>query len=84
MDTGESKYSPAGKLLTKYSWLGASPGRIVYDPSSNPLYEGLEMKCIESGKGMTPLQTYQAKREPQSGKKKSFCLIKHGEILQLD
>ena len=33
---------------------------------------------------MTPLQTYEAKREPQFGKKKSFCLIKNGDILQLD
>lgn len=43
----------------------------------------MEIECIESGKGMTPLQTYQAKREPQSRKKK-FCLIKHSEILQLN
>ena len=33
---------------------------------------------------MTPLQTYEAKREPQFGKNKSFCLIKNGDILQLD
>ena len=54
----------------KYSWLGASPNRGVYDPTSNPPYGCLEVKCIESGKGMTPLQTYQAKREPNSGKKR--------------
>ena len=34
----------------KYSWLGASPYRIVYDPTSNPPFGGLEIKCIESGK----------------------------------
>ena len=73
--------------LNKYCWLGASPGRVVFDPTSPPLYGGgLEIKCIEleSGKGMTPLQTYQVKREPQFGKKKSFCLFKNCDILQLD
>lgn len=78
------KVSPCGLIVNpKCSWLGASPERIVYDPSSNSPYGGVEIECIESGKGMTPLQTYQAKREPQSRKKK-FCLIKHGEVLQLD
>ena len=79
------KVFPCGLIVNpNFSWLGASPDRIVYDPTSDPPYGGLEIKCIESGKGMTPLQTYQAKREPQFGKKKSFCLIKNGEILQLD
>ena len=79
------KVFPCGLIVNpKYSWLGASPDRIVYDPRSDPPYGGLEIKCIESGKGMTPLQTYEAKREPQFGKKKSFCLIKNGDILQLD
>ena len=80
-----SKLFSCGLVVNpKYSWLGASPDRLVYDPTSNPPYGGLEIKCIESGKGMTPLQTYQAKREPQCGKKKSFCLIKNEDILQLD
>ena len=79
------KVFPCGLVVNpKYSWLGASPDRVVYDPTSDPPYGGLEIKCIESGKGMTPLQTYQAKREPQCGKKKSFCLLKIGEILELD
>lgn len=79
------KVFPCGLVVNpKYSWLGASPDRVVYDPTSDPPYGGLEIKCIESGKGMTPLQTYQAKREPQFGKKKSFCLLKNGEILELD
>ena len=79
------KVFPCGLIVNpNFSGLGASPDRIVYDPTSDPPYGGLEIKCIESGKGMTPLQTYQAKREPQFGKKKSFCLIKNGEILQLD
>ena len=79
------KVFPCGLIVNpKSSWLGASPDRIVYDPMSDPPYGGLEIKCIESGKGMTPLQTYQSKREPQFVKKKSFCLIKNGEILQLD
>ena len=79
------KVFPCGLIVNpKYSWLGASPDRIVYDPTSDTPYGGLEIKCIESGKGMTPLQTYEAKREPQFGKKKSFCLIKNGDILQLD
>jgi len=55
------KVFPCGLIVSpKYSWLGASPDRIVYDPTSDPSYGGLETKCIESGKGVTPLQTYQA------------------------
>ena len=67
----------------KYSWLGASPDRLVYDPTSDPPYGGLEIKCIESGKGMTPLQTYQTKRAKEWGKK-SFCLVKSGGTPHLD
>ena len=79
------KVFPCGLIVNpQSSWLGTSPDRIVYDPMSDPPYGWLEIKCIESGKGMTPLQTYQSKREPKFGKKKSFCLIKKGEILQLD
>lgn len=77
------KVFPCGLVNPKYSWLWSFT-RVVYDPTSDPPYGGLEIKCIESGKGMTPLQTYQAKREPQCGKKKSFCLLKNGEILELD
>ena len=62
---------PVGLVVNpKYSWLGASPDRLVYDPTCNPPYGCLEVKCIESGKGMTPLQTFEAKREPTAGKKK--------------
>ena len=76
---------PCGLVVNpKYSWLGASPDRIVFDPTSNPPYGCLEIKCIESGKGMTPLQTYHAKREPISGQKKPFCLIKQNDSLILN
>ena len=40
-------------------------------PQANPPFGGLENKCIESGKGMPPLQTYLAKKEPESGIKKN-------------
>ncbi|CAB4012346.1 Poly P3, partial [Paramuricea clavata] len=73
-----------GFVNPKYSWLGASPDRVVFDPTSNPPYGCVEIKCIESGKGMTPLQTYHAKREPSSGKKKPFCLMKQEDSLILD
>ena len=33
---------------------------------------------------MTPLQTYSAKKEPESGKKKSYCLTKCEGNLRLD
>ena len=76
---------PCGLVVNpKYSWLGASPDRVVFDPTSNPPYGCVEIKCIESGKGMTPLQTYHAKREPSSGKKKPFCLMKQEDSLILD
>ena len=80
------KVFPCGLIFNpKYSWLRASTGRIVYNPASDPPpYGGLEIKCIESGRGMTPFQTYHAKQEPQFGKKKSFFLIKNAEIFQLD
>ena len=57
MVTLESRSFHLGLVINpKYSWLGASPDKIVYDPTSNPVFGGLEIKCIESGKGMTPLQ----------------------------
>ena len=77
-------YNTRKDIDTLESIIGASPDRVVHDPTSDPPYGGLEIKCIESGKGMTPLQTYQAKREPRCGKKKSFCLLKNSEILELD
>ena len=63
--------------------LGSTPDRIVYDPTSNPPFNGLEIKCIESGKGMTLLQTYLAKKEPESGKE-NFCLTKCEGNLRLN
>lgn len=68
----------------KHSWLGASLDRTVYDPSATPSFGGLEIKCIESGKGMTPMETYCAKREPDSGKKRPFCLMKESNKLKID
>ena len=39
------KVFPCGLVVNpKYSWLGASPDRVVYDPTSDPPYGGLEMK----------------------------------------
>ena len=52
----------------------------MYDPT----FGKLEIKCIESGKGMTPLETYLAKRCPESGKKKEFCLLYEQNKLKLD
>ena len=67
-----------------FSWLGASPDRLVYDLNARPTTDGLEVKCIESAQGMTPMEAYQMKRTPKEGKKKSFRLkIKDGN-LQLD
>ena len=40
----------------KYSWLGASQQDGLRSYKWSP-YGGLEIKCIESGKKMTPLQT---------------------------
>ena len=58
----------------KILWLGASLDSIVYDPTSNTPLGCLEIKCIECGKGMAPLETYLSKKEHESGKKKSFCV----------
>ena len=79
------KVFPCGLVINlKYYWLGASQGRIVCDPTSNPPFGGIEIKCFESGKEMILLQTYLAKKEPESGKKKSFCLTKCEGNLRLD
>ena len=43
--------------------MGASPGRLVYDPNARPSTGGLEVKCIESAQGMTPLQMRQTPKE---------------------
>lgn len=61
--------------------MGASPGRLVYDPNARPSTGGLEVKRIQSAQGMTPLQM---KQTPKEVKKKSFCLKMKGEHLQLD
>ena len=61
--------------------MGASPGRLVYDPNARPSTGGLEVKCIQSAQGMTPLQMTQTPKEVE---KKSFCLKMKGEHLQLD
>ena len=61
--------------------MGASPGRLVYDPNVRPSTGGLEVKCIQSAQGMTPLQM---KQTPKEVKKKSFRLKMKGEHLQLD
>ena len=61
--------------------MGASPGTLVYDPNARPSTGGLEVKCIQSAQGMTPLQM---KQTPKEVKKKSFCLKMKGEHLQLD
>ena len=61
--------------------MGASPGKLVYDPNARPSTGGLEVKCIQSAQGMTPLQM---KQTPKEVKKKSFCLKMKGEHLQLD
>lgn len=58
----------------QYPWLGASPDRIVYDPTSNPCIGGLECKFISSAKGLSPMQVYHAKKQ----NKKSFCLELEG------
>jgi len=54
---------------------------LVYDPNARPSTGGLEVKCIESAPGMTPLQM---KQTPKEVKKKSFCLKMKGDRLQLD
>ena len=67
-----------------FPWLGASPDRLVYDPNARPSTGGLEVKCIESAQGMTPLEALQMKQTPKEGKKKSFCLKMKDDHLQLD
>jgi len=57
------KVFPCGLGINpKHLWLGASPEGVEYDPTSNPPFGGLEVKCIESG-------IYFAKKEPESGRK---------------
>lgn len=64
-----------------FPWLGASPDRLVYDPNARPPTGGLEVKCIESAQGMTPLEAFNSKQTPKEGKKKSFCLkMKDGDL----
>ena len=61
--------------------MGASPDRLVYDPNARPPTGGLEVKCIESAQGMTPLKAFNSKQTPKEGKKQSFCLkIKDGHL----
>ena len=55
-----------------FPWLEASPDRLVYDPNARPSTGGLEVKCIESAKGMTPMEALQMKQTPKEGKKKIF------------
>lgn len=66
-----------------FPWLGASPDRLVYDPNARPPTGGLEVKCIESAQGMTPLEAFNSKQTPKEGKKKSFCLKMKDGHLQL-
>ena len=64
-----------------FPWLGASPDRLVYDPSARPPAGGLEVKCIESTQGKTPLKAFNSKQTPKEGKKRSFCLkMKAGHL----
>ena len=67
-----------------FPWLGASPDRVVYDPNARPSIGGLEVKCIESAQGMTPLEAFKSKQTPKEGKKKSFCLKMKDGHLQLN
>ena len=66
-----------------FPWLGASPDRLVYDHNAWPPTGGLEVKCIESAQGMTPLEAFNSKQTPKEGKKKSFCLEMKDSHLQL-
>ena len=45
-----------------FPWLGASPGRLVYDSNAEPSTGGLEVKCIETAQGMTPLEAFSSKQ----------------------
>ena len=67
-----------------FPWLGASPDRLVYDPNARPSTGGLEVKCIESAQGMTPLEAFKSKQAPKEGKKKSFCLKMKDGYLRLN
>lgn len=67
-----------------FPWLGASPDRVVHDPNATPSVGGLEVKCIESAQGLTPMEAYQMKRTPTEGKKRCFCLKIMDGSLQLD
>ena len=68
------KVFPCGLVINpKYSWLGASPDKNVYDPTSNPVFGGLEIKCIESGKGMTPLQHIWLRKSLNLAKRNNFA-----------
>ena len=63
--------------------MGASPDRLVYDPNAGPPTGGLEVKCIETAQGMTPLEAFNSKQSPKEGKKNSFCLKMKDVHLQL-
>jgi len=64
-----------------FPWLEASLDRLVYDSNARPSIGGLEVKCIESAQGMTPLEAFKSKQTPKEGKKKSFCLkMKDGRL----
>ena len=63
-------------LNPDYPWLGTSPDRIVYDPTSNPCIGGLECKFISSAKGLSPMKAYHAKKQ----NKKAFCLNVEGYL----
>lgn len=53
----------------------------MYDSNARPSIGGLEVKCIESAQGMTPLEAFKSKQTPKEGKKKSFCLkMKDGRL----
>lgn len=85
----QNSYSSSGtKVLNcglfvnpQFPWLGPSPDSLVYDPNATPSIGGLEVKCIESAQGMTPMQAYQMKRMPKEGKKKSFGLKKKKKMV---
>ena len=49
--------------------MGASPDRLVYDPNAGPPTGGLEVKCIETAQGMSPLEALNSKQTPKEGKK---------------
>lgn len=80
-----TKVFNCGLLINpNFPWLGTSPDRLVYDPNAKPSTGGLEVKCIESTQGMTPVEAYQIKQAPKEGKKKTFCLKLTDGNLQMD